>query len=354
MNHMQTREELLRHVGDPAQLAAARRFIYADGAAKGMRAADVYTGSGLRFTVLEDRCLDLYELSYKGVNLSFLSKNGPVSGDRFSTAPGAFTHIINGGMMFTAGLLNVGGACTDEDGTYHPAHGRISGVSAEESYARTTLGGGGELSVELGGRMRETALFGENLSLTRKITSTSESPCVVIEDILENLSPTPTEITLLYHFNLGFPFLDEGVRLYTRPGKVIPRTPQAAAGLPEYDRMTAPVDNFFEHVFFHELSPDAQGDGAALAVNDRLSLGVYIKYRMENLPLLAEWKSMRSGDYALGLEPSNNYIRGRLEERKSGTLRSIGGFAKLSYRVELGVLDGAAQITAFRDALQRV
>jgi hypothetical protein len=32
---------------------------------------------------------------------------------------------------------------------------------------------------------------------------------------------------------------------------------------------------------------------------------------------------MASGDYALGLEPSNNYVLGRVKERENGTLKKI-------------------------------
>jgi len=44
---------------------------------------------------------------------------------------------------------------------------------------------------------------------------------------------------------------------------------------------------------------------------------------------------MRSGDYALGLEPANNYVMGRVEERKNGTLQVLEAFTTVKTRLEL-------------------
>ncbi len=340
------REALYRHVGDPAQVFSVRRYVCADGAARGMAAMDVRTGAGLRFTVLEDRGLDIYDMEYRGVNLSFLSKNGLVSGQRFSAAPGEFVRVMNGGMLFTAGLLNVGGDCTDE-GAYHPLHGRIDGAGAAEVCAVTDAD---TQTLTVSGKLREAALFGENLQLTRRITAGAARPALRIEDTLDNNAPEAVDFAILYHFNLGYPFLDEGLRLYTSKGRVTPRDADAAAGITEYGTMSAPVDGYREQVFFHDSDAGADGFAAALAVNEALNLGVYLRYHTENLPALAQWKSMRSGDYALGLEPCNTRLRGRAAERHYGAMRRIGGFSRLHFTVELGVLDGRAAIDAFREA----
>ena len=53
------KDELRRLVGGMSQLAGIRLVDLADGRVRGMRAAEVFTGSGLRFQVLVDRGLDL-------------------------------------------------------------------------------------------------------------------------------------------------------------------------------------------------------------------------------------------------------------------------------------------------------
>src|SRR5260370_36763346 len=51
--------DLRRLAGSLSQVAGVRLVELADGKARGLRTADVWTGSGFRFQVLVDRALDL-------------------------------------------------------------------------------------------------------------------------------------------------------------------------------------------------------------------------------------------------------------------------------------------------------
>lgn len=338
------KKTLFSYTGDPSQLFEVRRAVYTDGSASGMPVIEVKNGAGLRFSVLEGRGLDLYDMEYKGVNLSFRTKNGLVSGQRFSTIPGEFTRTMNGGMMFTAGFSNVGGDVT-ENGTYYPLHDRADGAGASEVYAVTD---NANMSVEIGGETRETSLFGENLHLTRRIYTSAAAPVIYIDDTLENRAALPADVAILYHCNLGYPFLDEGVRVYTSGKNVAPRNDDAAKGMSEYNVMSAPVPGVPEQVFLYkDNAPAADGLGTALAVNERLGLGFYVRHAVDTLPNLAEWKSMAAGDYVLGLEPTNNLLRGRVDERAANGLTTLEPFSDIHFHVELGVLDGMEAIEAF-------
>ncbi|MEA4822518.1 MAG: aldose 1-epimerase family protein [Clostridiaceae bacterium] len=338
--------DLYRYAGDASQFYGVRRVTYTDGCARGLAAIEVTSGAGLQFSVLEGRGLDLYEMTYKGVNLSFRTKNGLVSGERFSTVPGEFCRTMNGGMMFTAGFSNVGGDVT-EGGVYYPAHGRADGAAASEVYAVTD---DEDCSIEIGGKLRESQLFAENLHLTRRIRTNAASPEITIDDTLENLSTRPADIAILYHCNLGYPFLNEGVKIYRSGHEVTPRNEDAAAGLSAYDVMSAPLDNVPEQVFFQKNLPAADGCATVLAVNEQLGLGFYVRYNVDALPHFSQWKSMAAGDYALGLEPSNNLLRGRVDERAAKGLTTIEPFTSVQYHVVLGVLEGANKIDLFRKA----
>ncbi len=68
----------LDYIGHPHQLYGAVPYQYAQGKAKGVKAIAVKNGAGLEVNILEDRCLDISHLSYKGINLSYLSKCGIV------------------------------------------------------------------------------------------------------------------------------------------------------------------------------------------------------------------------------------------------------------------------------------
>lgn len=87
-------------------------------------------------------------------------------------------------------------------------------------------------------------------------------------------------------------------------------------------------------------------------VNEKLGLGIAIKYNTMNLPKLLEWKSMMSGDYTLGIEPANCVVDNRINERERGTLKTIKPFEKVHFDLEITVLEGQSEITAFENKVK--
>lgn len=331
-----SKEDLLRYCGNTEQIAAVREMVASDGKANGLKIFNVRTGAGLVFDVLPSKCLDIATLSYKGVNISFLSKNG-VTSENFATPyENNFLNHMSGGMLFTCGLRNVGGDCVD-NGEKHPLHGRIGITPAQNVYARCYWEND-DYIMELGGVVKETALFGHNLYLTRTLKTKLGTNEIELCDTVENLSCEEQELMLLYHFNFGFPFLDENTGLIFPENDVTPRTEVAKNALLESEKITKPVDGFSEHVFFR----NTKDDGGIVKVgleNNELGIGAYIQYEKENLPNLTQWKSMKSGDYVLGIEPCNCFVKGRKEERENGTLKKIGAFSKLHFNLKIGFYD---------------
>ena len=78
------REDLLRRVGNMNQLASIKHYEMEDGKAHGFKTYEVTNGGGLAFTVLESKCLDISNFSFKGVNFNFISKPGLVSPEHFN------------------------------------------------------------------------------------------------------------------------------------------------------------------------------------------------------------------------------------------------------------------------------
>src|SRR5512141_216436 len=66
------KDELRRRVGSGSQLAGGRLVELADGRTRGVRAAEVWTGSGFRFLVLLDRGMDIGAADDAGRALAFL------------------------------------------------------------------------------------------------------------------------------------------------------------------------------------------------------------------------------------------------------------------------------------------
>ncbi len=135
---------------------------------------------------------------------------------------------------------------------------------------------------------------------------------------------------LLYHCKLGCPLLSEHAKLVLPAGrKTTPRSEYAKTGLGHECEFSPPIDGEEEQVFFHEMAePWVSLENPAVGVALRL------KWSGDTLPVLAEWKSMASGDYVLGLEPSNNFIMGRAAERENGTLQTLGAFERIRTTLE--------------------
>ncbi|MBM3458192.1 MAG: DUF4432 family protein, partial [Armatimonadetes bacterium] len=68
-----TREALEQRVGDMSQIAGVRWVELADGKERGVRAAEIRTGSGFAFTVLADRGLDISHAEWAGQPLNWRS-----------------------------------------------------------------------------------------------------------------------------------------------------------------------------------------------------------------------------------------------------------------------------------------
>ncbi len=335
-NRNYTKKDLLALTGNMDQIASVTASTLNDGRANGCRTYTFKNGTGLEFTLNADRALDISSLSYKGTNISFLAKPGIVS-PGIANSNGSFPEYATCGMMFTCGLLNVGGASND-NGRYHFTHGKNHITPAEQAYFKT-FWQGDDYILEAGGATKSSSLYGEHLSLTRKVTTKIGLNEVELCDTLENLSQHPQEYTLLYHFNFGFPLLDEDLKLIFPENSIIPRDDESQENLDIASIITKPVDTFVENVYFRHCEPDSDGTVTVKLENERLGIGVYIKYEAENLPILAQWKAMQKGDYVLGIEPSNCYILGRAAERENVTLQTIDAYETIKFNLKIGVYE---------------
>lgn len=116
-------------------------------------------------------------------------------------------------MVYTCGLDSVGA----REG--FPSHGTLHGRAAKITRAECSNRG---IFVE--GEISDTALFGKNLLLKRRIYSDIGSDTVTLKDTLVNLGFREEDYCLLYHVNVGYPMLDEGAEIRAEIEEAIPRT----------------------------------------------------------------------------------------------------------------------------------
>jgi hypothetical protein len=308
------------YISRPGQMILEREAVLRQGDGRTLACHEVMLPNRLAATVLWDRCMDIERLSYMGLPLCYIGKSGEQE-----DVSGPFERRFSGGMLYTCGLLNVGPGDMGQ-----PVHGRIHlqsaalrGVSLEKD------------ALVLTGEMREAALFGENLVLKRRLVFPFDKSEVRVLDTIENQTPYPQPYMLLYHINLGYPMLSEHLKLFLPEGtQTQAADAHAHAHLGELAEFLPPDRDFEEQDFYHIL-PAPDGYCALRAENAAIGVGLRLRYRADTLPLLVEWRCLKSGDYVLGLEPSNNRVTGRAQALQENRLPALAPFESVSTEVIL-------------------
>ena len=342
-----SREQILAHVGDFSQVAGIRMMELCDGLERGVRIADVRTGSGLRFQVSLDRGMDISAAEYKGVPLALRTPNGDVHPHRFEPGGIGWLRSFPGGLITGCGMTYLGSPCSDE-GEALGLHGRLSTLPAS-SVCHSTRWDGDECVMQVYGEVREATPFKENLVLRRTIESRLGDSVITLRDVIRNEGDARTPLMMLYHVNAGWPVVNEAARLLLRSTCTEPRDADAASGLASARKFSNPISGYREQVFYHTLAGDADGFATSMIEDGRQELGLFVRYRQAELPRFIEWKMMGRGLYVVGMEPANCRLAGRAKERDAGTLEFLDPGEERHFLVHIGVLEGANALRQFTE-----
>lgn len=341
-------KEQRRFIGDLAQLFNIKDYRFVGGRAEGVRATDVTNGSGLEFTIVADRCMDLSNVSFKGVNMSFISPCGVVAPTYYDNRGIEWLRSFTAGFLTTCGLTNAGGTCTD-DGEELGLHGRISNTPAEEYSVFTQLEDGVPV-VKIRGKMKEARLFGHKLMVTREYSCKYGEKSFKFTDTVENFGCSEAPFMLLYHFNLGYPLLDDKSQIIIPSSFTRPRDARTEEGMNDWNKAEMPIDNYAEMCFEHTMKSKDNKSFAAI-YNPTLKTGVSINFDTRVLNRFAQWKCMGTGEYVIGLEPSNCWVEGRDKERAAGTLKTIKAGETVKAQFSIEILDGDKDRDALLDRI---
>ena len=348
-----SRLQLLRHVGDISQIAGVKRYQLADGNEKGVEAVDFRTGTGLNFTVLPDRGLDISYAEYKGLPLCWRSSTGDVAPAYFEPEGTGWLRGFFGGLLTTCGMTYAG-APSEDEGEKLGLHGRVSYQPTKNLWVDSRWEGD-RYTMWVQGRTVETSVFGENLWRTRRIWTELGSTKLRIEDIIENHGDKDTPHMYLFHINAGFPIVAEGSELIAPSGQITPLNEYSAQHVERHHMCEPPTVDFQEQVFFHTMQADTDNHVYVMlanrAFNNGQGIGLYVRYHRTQLPRFVQWKMQGEGLYVMGLEPANCWVEGRAKERARGTLEFIEPGGRRHYEVELGVLTSNEEITELAEKI---
>ncbi|MBB5705737.1 aldose 1-epimerase family protein [Sphingopyxis panaciterrulae] len=352
-----SRRAVAAHCGALSQFAGVRLMTLGDGVERGIRMLEFRTGTGLRFTVLVDRALDIADCEHKGRAVGWNSPAGfrhPGLHDYEGEGGLAWLRSFSG-LIVTCGLDHI--LFMDDDDASHyvyrpretvssSLHGRIGTIPA-----RLTGYGerwdGDECTLWCEGVVQQSTVFGEDLHLIRRIEAKVGSDEIRLHDRVVNHGFYRTPHMYCYHINVGHPVLAEGSR-YLAP---IAETVWAAHAGDDYRKqgagyrtLPAPQMNFHEQVWQHEMVADAAGEVPVALVNDAVGLGFEVVTRKDQFPCQYQWQNLQSGQYAMGIEPSTNHVLGKPFARERGELIWLDHGDERRYDTVLRILDGGAAI----------
>jgi hypothetical protein len=325
-----SRENIERHSLDMRQFIDFRQSTLPNG----MRVIEAYNSSGLTFTILPDRGLDIWTAHYNGIPLTWISQGSPYPPDFGQT----WVQQFNGGLLTTCGLMHVGGPETDDStGEVRDDHGRFSRLRAYDiSVSRDW-----PERVQLTASVVESSLFGPQLKLERTYSMDLGQPIVTISDTVTNVGDEPMPFMLLYHFNFGYPFIAEATKLHVDSHKVYPRDPAAREGYGDWSNYHDATPRYPEQVFFHHVKAENEFAEVALL---RKEFGVNLMWDHRDLPYLTQWKNTRQGIYVCGVEPGNCIPEGQNAARKAGRLVILEPGEIKFFFCSIGILPNARKI----------
>ncbi len=339
------RETVERHSVDMRQFIDFRQSTLPNG----MRIIEAYNSSGLCFTLLPDRGLDIWAASYKGIPLTWISQGSPFPSD-FGLS---WLRQFNGGLLTTCGLTHVGPPESDEStGEYRDLHGRYSRLRAHEISLERHWYGSEDYSVWLTGIVSESSMFGEQLVLRRSVGLELGRPTITLWDTVTNVGDTPTPLMVLYHFNLGFPLIKAGTLLHTPNLAVYARDEPARLGLSRWWEYREAEARSQEQVYFHHLKAKSNGFTRIMIGDDQCA--IVLDWDTTALPYFTQWKNARQAMYVSGIEPGNCIPEGRNSAQRSHRLMILEPGQEMRFAVSLTVAEGIEQMRECKASINQL
>ena len=333
-------------ISNHAQLGGIETSVIDNGAGRGTRIAWINTGTGLRYKVVLDRAMDIADAFYNQHSIAWLSHLGITPPQPFSNHGADWLRTFGGGLLVTCGLEHFGPPEKDEFGE-RGVHGLISNMPAEIESIIQPDPVAGKMDMSITGIIKQTQIFGPSFELRRTLSGTLGKSSIRIHDEVVNRGNVPTPHMLLYHFNFGWPLVDEGTEISWQ-GKWQPAKSDSRIFKEGENFRTcrAPMEAHNaggEDVVFIDIDADAAGMCAGGLYNHKLDLGVVIRFPKKQLPWLNNWQHFGKGEYVVGIEPATNPVNGQAKARAQNQLIMLAPGETLNYDVELEVVTGGDQ-----------
>ena len=332
------------------------------GLSDGVDVVEIDNGA-MKLEVLPTRGMGVWRGNFQGIPIGW---DSPV---KMPVHPAFVNQTERGGLGWLAGfnelicrcgLSFLGPPGRDDDLKDHPIlgeltlHGKIANLPAHRVEVTVDPDHQGRIAVT--GVIDECSMFGPCLRLTSTIETTVGSNRFTISDEVRNLSAKPTEFELLYHTNIGHPFLEAGSQFLAAIREISPRDARAAEGIDTYDSYAAPDAGYAEQAYYFRLIGDAQHRGLTVLQNAAGDLALSLRMPLSELPCFTLWKNTaaEADGYVTGLEPGTNFPNLRSFERAQGRVQTLAPGASRRVSFELAIHHGSKAVKTIADEVHRL
>lgn len=331
----------LDYIGHPFQLSGVEEYELTRAKAKGMKIWHVKNGTGLEMYISLDRGFDIIALTCSGINVSYLSPNGYVAPSFYDDKKDGFLKSFSAGFLTTCGLTQVGSFNRDL-GEDLPLHGTYSNIPASNySYEEN------ETAIVLKGEITDETIFSHKLVLFRTIEISKQDNTFQIEDKILNRGDKKTPLSVLYHFNIGYPLLSESAKLYIDSDAVTGRNEYAQKEIDSLNRIAHPTSGWTERCYYHRFQKKQAHAGIYNASIDK---GILLNFDSGILDCFTQWNMFGIRDYVLGLEPGNATPDGRNYLREHQKLKFIHPGETQTFKIKISLIDNQQQMEEMIDA----
>jgi hypothetical protein len=338
--------------GSPAGWSMCKTTLQG-GLRQGVEAVDLANGL-LRVRVLPTRGMGLWKAWLGDMELGWQAPlRGPVHPALVPLDEASGVGWLSGfdELLCRCGLEWNGAPEFHADGRVkHTLHGRIANLPAHRLHFSVDTDA---RSLGLCGEVDEGRLFGPRLRLTSTVTTVVDSPTLLIEDCVANLSSRPSDLQLLYHINLGRPLVTPGARLFAPLRRLIPKDEHSARDLATWQEYPAEQAGCQETVLFLELAADGRGRTSVLLQAADERHGLLLTFQRQQFPYFIVWKCPQpaADGYVTGLEPAINLPHGKTFEAQQGRVARLAPGARREFRLELTALASSAALAQAREQI---
>ncbi len=325
-----------------SQIGGIETSVLDNGTGRNVRIAWVNTGTPLRYKIVIDRALDIADAFYAQHSLAWLSHSGITFPRPDCDHDLEWLYTFPGGLLTTCGLSHIGGPENDQFGQ-RGLHGKISNSLVEIESVIQPDPLSGKLDMSITGIIKESRVFGPNLELRRTISGRLGTAEITISDKVTNRGNASAPHMILYHCNFGWPLIDEGTKIIykgickSRGNKL---DDEIFNNRNNYKICRKPLESHRgcgEACGFIDVKPDSGNVCVVGLYNDKLKLGIEIRYNKKQLPWLTNWQHWGPGEYVTALEPGTNPPIGQGKARTQKELIFLEPGQTKTYELKISV-----------------